>query len=236
MNEPEDSDLLAAEYVLGTLDVADRVLAASRIETDPPFGRSVAEWQDRLAPLIETIEPVAPPDHLFDDLLVRLFGTPSAVIDELALARLKRRVRLWQGTTAGLSAIAAALLAWIALGDVTSQRPDRFTAVLQQNASAPAMVLDVDVKSRRLTVTSLATATPAGKSYELWIIDPAIGSPRSLGLIPARSATHELLTPYDPAVITKATYAVTVEPPGGSPTGQPSGTPILSGRLVSAPQ
>ena len=174
-----------------------------------------------MAPLIETIEPVAPPDHLFDDLLVRLFGTQTAVVDEVALARLKRRVRLWQGTTAGLSAIAAALLAWIALGDVTSQRPDRFTAVLQQHASAPAMVLDVDVKSRRLTVTSLASATPAGKSYELWIINPAIGSPRSLGLIPARAATHELLTPYDP---------------GGSPTGQPSGTPILSGRLISAPQ
>lgn len=235
MNEPEDSDLLAAEYVLGTLDVADRVLAASRIETDLSFAGAVAEWQDRLAPLIETIESVPPPDHLFDDLMVRVFGRVSAV-DEVALARLKRRVRLWQGTTAGLSAIAAALLAWIAFGDVTLQRPDRFTAVLQQDATAPAMVLDVDVKSRRLTVTSLASATPAGKSYELWIINPAIGSPRSLGLIPARVATHELLTPYDPAVITDATYAVTVEPPGGSPTGQPSGTPILSGRLVSAPQ
>ena len=235
MNEPEDSDLLAAEYILGTLDVAERVLAGSRIETDPSFARSVASWQDRLAPLIETIPPVAPPDHLFDDLLVRLFGT-QAPIDEVALARLKRRVRLWQGTTGGLSAIAAALLAWIGFGGVTSQRPDRFTAVLQQDANAPAMVLDVDVKSRRLTVTSLAAATPAGKSYELWIINPAIGSPRSLGLIPAKAATHELLTPYAPAVITDATYAVTVEPPGGSPTGQPSGTPILSGRLVSAPQ
>ena len=235
MNEPEDSDLLAAEYILGTLDVAERVLAGSRIETDPSFARSVAFWQDRLAPLIETIPPVAPPDHLFDDLLVRLFGT-QAPIDEVALARLKRHVRLWQGTTAGLSAIAAALLAWIGFGGVTSQRPDRFTAVLQQDANAPAMVLDVDVKSRRLTVTSLAAATPAGKSYELWIINPAIGSPRSLGLIPAKAATHELLTPYAPAVITDATYAVTVEPPGGSPTGQPSGTPILSGRLVSAPQ
>ncbi len=235
MNEPEDSDLLAAEYVLGTLDVAERAVAVTRIETDLSFARSVTEWQDRLAPLIETIKPVAPPDDLFDNLLVRLFGTQTPV-DEVALARLRRRVRVWQGTTAGLSAIAAALLAWIGFGEGSSAPPDRFTAVLQQNANAPAMVLDVDVKSRRLTVTSLAAATPAGKSYQLWIINPAIGSPRSLGLIPAKAATHELLTPYDPAVITDATYAVTVEPPGGSPTGQPSGTPILSGRLVSAPQ
>ena len=236
MNEPEDSDLLAAEYVLGTLDVAERSLAGLRIQTDLPFARAVDDWQDRLAPLIDTIEPVAPPDHLLGDLMVRLFGT-DPVVDEVALARLKRRVRLWQGATAGCSAIAAALLAWIALGGtVTSQSPEQFTAVLQRDASAPAMVLHVDLKSRSLTVTSLASAVPAGKSYQLWIINPAIGSPQSLGLVPARVATHELLTPYDPAVITDATYAVTVEPTGGSPTGQPSGTPILSGRLVSAPQ
>ena len=235
MTEPEDSDLLAAEYVLGTLDVADRAVAASRTETDLAFARMVADWQDRLAPLIETIDSVAPPDHLYDDLLVRLFGTRS-VVDEVALARLKRRVRVWQGSTAGLSAIAAALLAWIASGEAIVQRPDRFTAVLQRDASAPAMVLDVDVKSRRLTVTSLAGASPAGKSYQLWIINPASGRPRSLGLIPAKVETHDSLTSYDPAVITDATYAVTIEPSGGSPTGQPSGTPILSGRLVSAPQ
>ena len=127
MTEPEDSDLLAAEYVLGTLDVADRVMAASRTETDVAFARMVADWQDRLAPLIETIDPIAPPGQLFDDLLVRLFGT-QPMVDEVAMARLKRRVRWWQGSTAGLSAIAAALLAWIALGGTTSQRPDRFTA------------------------------------------------------------------------------------------------------------
>ncbi len=235
MTEPEDSDLLAAEYVLGTLDVADRVMAASRTETDVAFARMVADWQDRLAPLIETIDPIAPPGQLFDDLLVRLFGT-QPMVDEVAMARLKRRVRWWQGSTAGLSAIAAALLAWIALGGTTSQRPDRFTAVLQRDASAPAMVLDVDVKSRRLTVTSLASASPEGKSYQLWIINPAIGTPHSLGLIPAKVETHDSLSPYDPAIITDAIYAVTVEPSGGSPTGQPSGTPILSGRLVSAPQ
>ena len=229
MNEPEDSDLLAAEYVLGTLDVADRLLARSRIESDVPFARAVDDWQDRLAPLIETIAPVPPPDHLFDDLLVRLFGT-LPIVDDVALARLKRRVRQWQGATAGCSAIAAALLAWVALGGNGRSQS------LQRDASAPAMVLTVDLKSRRLTVTSLATATPAGKSYQLWIIDPALGSPQSLGLVPARIATHQVLTPYDPAVITDATYAVTVEPPGGSPTGQPSGTPILSGRLISAPQ
>ncbi len=235
MTELEDSDLLAAEYVLGTLDVAERVVAASRTEFDLPFAQLVDAWQERLAPLIDAIEPVPPSDHVLNSLLVRLFGMPSNV-DEVALARLKRRIRVWQGATVGLSAVAAGLLAWVGLGGGTSPSSEQFTAVLQRDAGAPTMVLNVDLKSRRLTVTSLASATPAGKSYELWIIDAAIGAPRSLGLVPAKAATHELLTLYDPAVITNATYAVTVEPPGGSPTGQPSGTPILTGRLVSPSQ
>ena len=164
MNEPEDSDLLAAEYVLGTLGVADQLLAGSRIQTDLPFARSVDEWQDRLAPLIETIEPVPPPDHLLNDLLVRLFGTAS-VVDEVSVARLRRRVRLWQGATVGCSAIAAALLAWIGFGgNLLSPSPERFTAVLQRDANAPAMVLDVDLTSRRLTVTSLASRFLQGKA------------------------------------------------------------------------
>ncbi len=235
MTEPEDSDLFAAEYVLGTLDVAERVVAATRTEFDLPFAQLVDAWQERLAPLIDAIEPVPPSDHVLNSLLVRLFGMPSKV-DEVALARLKRRMRVWQGATVGLSAVAAGLLAWVGLGGGTSPSSEQFTAVLQRDAGAPTMVLNVDLKSRRLTVTSLASATPAGKSYELWIIDPAIGAPRSLGLVPAKAATHELLKGYDPAVITNATYAVTVEPPGGSPTGQPSGTPILTGRLVSPSQ
>jgi anti-sigma-K factor RskA len=40
------------------------------------------------------------------------------------------------------------------------------------------------------------------------------------------------LSAYDPAVVACVTYAVTVEPPGGSPTGQPSGTPVFVGKLI----
>jgi anti-sigma-K factor RskA len=33
-------------------------------------------------------------------------------------------------------------------------------------------------------------------------------------------------------VVQNATFAVTVEPPGGSPTGQPSGAPVFVGKLI----
>ena len=94
------------------------------------------------------------------------------------------------------------------------------------------MVLDIDLAARRLTVTPLLASAPEGHAYELWIIDPKLGAPRSLGLVAARTGAAETLAGYDPAVLAGATYAVTVEASGGSPTGQPTAAPILTGKLA----
>jgi anti-sigma-K factor RskA len=39
---------------------------------------------------------------------------------------------------------------------------------------------------------------------------------------------------YDPVTINRATYAVSLEPQGGSPTGAPTGPVLYSGKLVQA--
>ena len=79
----------------------------------------------------------------------------------------------------------------------------------------------------------VAAAAPEGKSYELWIIDAKLGAPRSLGVLPTSSVERDRkLGDYDAAVVTGATYAVTVEPEGGSPTGKPSGAPVFVGKLI----
>ena len=97
------------------------------------------------------------------------------------------------------------------------------------------MVVDIDLAARRLTVRPLAAPPPAGHAYQLWMIDPALGAPRSLGLVQSGESVRETLTSFDAAVIAGATYAVTVEDRGGSPTGQPTTAPILSGKLSRFP-
>ena len=37
---------------------------------------------------------------------------------------------------------------------------------------------------------------------------------------------------FDSGTINNATFAVTVEPAGGSPTGQPTSAPIFTGKLI----
>lgn len=235
MSDPDDRDLLAAEYVLGTLDAGERADVASRLDRDVDLARAVQAWEHRLAPLADAVQPLAPPGAVYDGIVARLFPRAAAANDapgEGSASLLRRRLRRWQAATGAFALLAASLLAWVAVWELPATSDTRrFTAVLQQDAGAPAMVVDVDLRARRLTVRPLASAAPAGHSYELWIIDPALGTPRSLGLVPASTDGEESLSTYDTAVITGATYAVTVEPSGGSPTGLPTAAPVLTGKL-----
>ena len=109
--------------------------------------------------------------------------------------------------------------------------PREYVAILQKDAASPAFAVTVNLDKQELTVRPVAAQTPPGKSYELWIIDAKLGAPRSLGVIGETSRSANL-SAYDPAVVENATYAVTVEPPGGSPDGKPSGPPVFVGKLV----
>ena len=236
MPDPDETDLLAAEYVLGTLDADERADVAARLDADAELSRAVRAWEDRFAPLADAVPAVTPPAAVYDGIRVRLFGIQAAPSPAGSVAALRRRLRRWQAATGGLALLAASLLAWVAVRDGAprTERP-RLTAILQRDAGAPAMLLDVDLATRRLTIRPMASAVPEGHAYELWIIDPTLGAPRSLGVVPTRSTLEDSLTSYDPAVITGATYAVTIEAVGGSPTGRPTAAPVLTGKLAAFP-
>ena len=78
-----------------------------------------------------------------------------------------------------------------------------------------------------------AAPWPADRSAELWVIAPG-AAPRPLGLLArgARSAVPVGGT-QRPTVAVGATLAVSIEPAGGSPTGQPTGPVVASGGLVA---
>jgi anti-sigma-K factor RskA len=66
-------------------------------------------------------------------------------------------------------------------------------------------------------------AGPAGHDYELWAL-PKGGSPVSLGVLPAVGASSRTLSAIQKqALASSSQVAVSIEPPGGSPTGQPTG-------------
>ncbi|MFG1357666.1 anti-sigma factor domain-containing protein [Xanthobacter pseudotagetidis] len=72
---PKASDqdrALAAEYVVGTLDGAEREAVRQRLRADAAFAGLVRKWERRLAPLHELSVPVAPPPALLGTILAAL--------------------------------------------------------------------------------------------------------------------------------------------------------------------
>jgi anti-sigma-K factor RskA len=231
--EPEDLDMLAGEYALGVLDVAERRAVEARRLSEPALAAAIVRWEARLAPLAETIPPVAPPDSLWARIEQAL--PQSAPVADLVEA-LRRRAQRWKiGALAG-----AVLAACLALGliDSETQRlaaPRNFVAVLQRDANSPAFVVAVNLTTRELTVRPIDAVAPAGKSYELWLISDRLGAPRSLGVIDRADFTrNDRLRAFSPEMVKTSLFAITLEQAGGSPTGKPTGAPVFAGKLYQA--
>lgn len=238
MSALEDDELIAAEYALGTLDAEERAAANARIAGDGAFRDLTEDWERRLSPLSEAAVEVAPAATVWPGILRRLgeAGRPASG-GGAEIVDLARAVRRWKGATALVSALAACLaLALVVTGAFVDRRSAAPTLVafLQKSGDAPAYLIEADLRDHNLSVKPVAAAAPAGRSYELWVIDPAIGPPKSLGLLEGAAGAHPLPPSVPADVLARATYAVTEEPSGGSPNGAPSGQPLFVGHLVSS--
>ena len=89
-----ERDGLAAEYVLGTLEAVARREAEALAARDPAFAELVAEWERRLAPLAEDIQPVAPPTGLLARIenILNILGPVRGAAPMARPLRRERRV------------------------------------------------------------------------------------------------------------------------------------------------
>ena len=234
MTVTPDDDFAAAEYALGTLDPGERAVMAARRLREPDLDEAIRAWEARLAPLAEAAGPIEPPRDLLPAIEARIRSATPEAPGNAAVASLRRSVMRWRAAAVAASIIAGVLAVGFIAREATREAvPHEYVAILQKDAASPAFAITVNLDTREFTVRPVAATAPPGKAYELWLIEPKIGAPRSLGVIAADSATRRAnLTQYDRAVVEDATYAVTVEPPGGSPTGQPSGPPVFVGKLI----
>jgi anti-sigma-K factor RskA len=234
-------DVLAAECALGVLEGADREAAERRRLREPSFDRAVEAWEDRLAGLTDSVAPVAPPAQLWTGILKQV-ESGGAVVE----LRLRRSLAAWRAAAASAGAVAAALavaLVWphnpepVSGGQLVASTADHGRPALEQvmtarmvGANGPTVfVAVVDPQSHLIVVTPATVSVAKGRSPELWLI-PAGGKPIALGL--AAFGRSVRLNPKveiaDPA---RAILAVSMEPLGGSPTGQPTGPVVATGAL-----
>jgi anti-sigma-K factor RskA len=228
---PND-DFAAAEYALGTLAAAERATLAARRLREPELDEAIRAWETRLAPLAEGAPEIEPPRDFLPEIEARIRGAAADAPANPAVLTLRRSLARWRAAAIAASVIAGVLAIGFVAREMARQSvPREYVAILQRDAASPAIEVTVNLDTQELSVRPVAAQAPPGKSYELWIIDPKLGAPRSLGVIGEASRAASL-SGYDPTVLQSATYAVTVEPPGGSPDGKPSGAPVFVGKLI----
>lgn len=228
----DDIEMIAGEYVLGTLDRAERAAFQRRLLIDPASVAAVAAWQDRLAPLLLAVPETAPAPALWD----RIDAGSHPANDN-------RAVRRWQAATA-----AAALIAMVSTGVALRPRPApgpapqmaqqtpqplfQTVAALSERGGAPALLVTYDKATRSMRVMPVDVAPRPGHSLELWVI-AGKAAPKSIGLMREGGATALGRMAIDMAQ--DNVIAVSVEPEGGSPTGLPTGPVIYSGKMIQLP-
>jgi anti-sigma-K factor RskA len=235
LDEPlrEEDELLAAELAFGLLDAPERRAGEARLADDPAMADTYRRWLGYAAAMtIGTDE--APRPSIWASIVAQLPAN-----DLLPTQARPAALRGWQASTA-IAAAAAVVLAVIGMqrGPVSQSAP----VIVQATPMAPLVAVLTGKPDKGIVTVSYdpdsgrITSAPsgihlAGHSAELWVI-PAGQSPRSLGVIaagvpgwtraPARAKS---------ALAPGATLAISIEPIGGSPTGQPTGPVILTGTI-----
>lgn len=227
---PELADALAAQYVTGTLRGRARVRFETLLPSHPALQHAVRDWQDRLIPLTTAVPATAPPARVWKAIEGRLWPAPAAAV----LPPWWQRLGLWRGLSA--AALAAVVGLGVLLGNPPPPQPP-VVVVLENTGTSAAnpgsIVASLSADGRALVTRTLTPVSlTADRVLELWSVPPE-GRPRSLGLISANGLTV-LKRERLPATLLKggtAALAVSVEPPGGSPTGVPTGPVVFAGKL-----
>jgi anti-sigma-K factor RskA len=244
MSTPADHDpeLRCAEYALGVLDAAERRAFEQSAESDPALAATLQRWQQRLAPLAQDLRPVAVPARVWTRI-ERDLGFLPAQQTHTQVAAAKNwwnSLHLWRCVGIGASVATVALVihtvvlretppaANIAVAPVASY----MVSTLARPDGVAHWTATIDLRQHEMVVVPAVKPTIAsGRATELWLIPPG-EKPIPLGVFPADSPARMTLPETVVARLSaRAVLAVSVEPPGGSPTGQPTGPVVATGPI-----
>ena len=238
--DPRTREALAAEYVLGTLHGAARTRFEKLLREDRALRDAVDRWQEELYPaFLDALPERRPPARVWQAIAARTGpapARPSSSVERTANWALKRHLQFWRGWAAVASAAALALAVYVGIDLMRMQPPLTvdYVAVVNDGEQQPAWLVEVDADYRRVNVQALRQQPlPADRSFELWLLPEQGQNPISVGLVPAQGETVLTLTPeLRERLATAAGLAVSLEPAGGSPTGQPTGPVLYQGPLT----
>ncbi len=216
----EEDIALAGEYALDLLPAAERQAFEARLADEPQLRLLVLQWDEGFVPLTDAVPPVDPPAMVRARIEARLFPE-------------ERRgwFRPWMGALGG--ALAAALVV-VAVFLITPEGPSFPTHRADVAASDGSLRISAEMNADTgtITVTRLAGGPAPNRALDLWLIADGDPLPRRLGMLSDAETTELTLAVDLRDRLTGAVLAISDEPPGGSPTGSPTGTILAVGGVT----
>lgn len=221
---PELREQLAAEYVLGTMPTLVRRRFERLLADDAELRRTVDDWHGRFGPIDSAEAMEEPPARVWRAIESRLALAPAP---EPELRGWFGSLAFWRGATLVAAGLAAIAIFYIAVRQPPA--PTTVVAILSDDNGKPGWIALSGADDNKIEVAPVGKiASDAAHAFELWAI--AGGTPSRLGLL-VTDAAHPL-TVQASVVPQSAVLAISVEPPGGSPTGLPTGPVRYKGSVL----
>ena len=213
---------LAADYAIGLMPAAARRRFDALLLEDAALRVELGHWQDALASLTGALPERPVPAHVWEGIKARI---------EPQVLHLPAKRPFWKSIR--VLAAACAVVVAVLVG-VLYQRDlgVEYNATLLAANQQPALQIKAFGDHLQVEPLTLAAIEPT-RALELWAI-PTGGKPISLGLVPVAGKGRIPLSTEQQALLkAPVTLAVSLEPQGGSPTGQPTGPVLYQGQLAS---
>lgn len=212
---------LAADYAIGLMAPAARRRFEQLLAEDRDLQAELAGWQETLVTLTEPVAEEPVPARVWERIVARIEPQQLHVPPPL-------RVRGWLRAVA----LAAAVVLAIGIGMLYTADEAHYSAILVSTDNQPAVKIQAHAQYLQVQPLKLASA-PAHRSMQLWAI-PANGKPVSLGLMPVGGEGRIMLDESQRKLLGEPiALAISLEPEGGSPTGQPTGPVLYHGQVVT---
>ncbi|MGR3341716.1 MAG: anti-sigma factor [Paracoccaceae bacterium] len=219
-----DDNVLAGEYALHLLDAEARRLFEARLAREPQLRALLRDWDENFASLADEIAPVTPPS--------RVKGKIDAVLFAAAPSATTRRRSFLNFGTGVIAGFALALLLFVVL-PVTQFAPSgpTYTAEIAAEDRTIVILARYEADAGTLQIERIAGQAVPGRVLELWLIADGASGPVSLGVLPSSETATITISDEHIAALAGGTLAISDEPPGGSPTGQPTGAILAVGKV-----
>jgi anti-sigma-K factor RskA len=224
-SDPRLQNLLAGEYVLGLLRGGARRRFERLMMESRAFATEVTAWEGRFAAWSLKLAPIAPPGYLEWRLMGRVHAESRG--------RGASSNMFWRTWAVAATVVLAIVVVTQNLTPTTEVKPAEF-ALMSDTKGNPLWLISVHPEANRVDMKVVThNPPPAGKSYELWMI-PDGGKPVPMGLMNENGHASETVSSELLARLAGAkALAISLEPQGGSPTGQPTGPVLWVAPLVT---